>query len=100
MLEGLYTDCDGRLYGMDTGADVGSSTGNRLLRFTGDYLAGDFTYQVISDLSTADVADIDDLGPGVALDGAITDNPGFAIDSGDIYEFNYETGTGTNSAAR
>jgi hypothetical protein len=63
MLEGLYTDCDGRLYGMDTGADVGSFTGNRLLRFLGNYLAGDFDYQVVSDLSSAVVADIDDMGP-------------------------------------
>ena len=98
-LEGLYTDCDGRLYGMDTGKDVGSSEGNRLLRFTGNYLAGDFSYQVVSDLSQADVADIDDLGPGIGDDGKITDNPGLAIDSGSIYKFNYETGTGTKVAA-
>ena len=95
MLEALYTDCDGRLYGMDTGVDVSSSTGNRLLRFTGDYLASDFSYVVVSDLEVADVADIDDMGPGIDAEGEITDNPGFAIDSCDIYDFDFETGFGT-----
>lgn len=95
MLEALYTDCDGRLYGMDTGLDVSSSTGNRLLRFTGDYLASDFSYVVVSDLEVADVADIDDMGPGIDDENKITDNPGFAIDSGNIYDFDYETGIGT-----
>lgn len=95
MLEGLYTDCDGRLYGMDTGQDVGSTVGNRLLRFLGNYLEGDFTYEVISDLSAAVVADIDDMGPGIDEDGRITDNPGLAIDTGAIYDFDYVTGTGT-----
>jgi hypothetical protein len=94
MIEALYTDCDGRLYGMDTGQDVGGVLGNRLLRFTGDYLSGDFSYQVVSDLSVADVADIDDMGPGIGEDGEITDNPGLAIDSGNVYDFNYETGHG------
>ena len=28
-------------------------------------------------------------------DGKITDNPGFAIDSGHVYAFDYETGNGT-----
>lgn len=94
MVEGLYSDCEGRIYAMDTGVDDGSSEGNRLLRFTGNLLGGDFTFAVVSDLSSADVADIDDLGPG--LDGnRITDNPGLAIDTGDIYNFNYETGSGT-----
>ncbi|MFO8071730.1 MAG: putative metal-binding motif-containing protein [Polyangia bacterium] len=95
MLEALYTDCDGRIYGMDTGLDVSSNTGNRLLRFTGDVLASEFGYEVISDLSIADVADIDDMGPGIDSQGDITDNPGFAIDSSDIYDFDYETGFGT-----
>jgi len=94
MIEGLYTDCDGRLYAMDTGVDDSSADGNRLLRFTGDVLAGDFTYIVISDLATADVADIDDMGPGIA-NNEITDNPGLAIDTGTVYNFNYETGSGT-----
>ncbi len=94
MLEGLYTDCDGRLYGMDTGVDDSSADGNRLLRFTGDFLAGDFSYIVISDLATADVADIDDMGPGID-NNEITDNPGLAIDTGNVYTFNYETGSGT-----
>ncbi len=94
MLEGLYTDCDGRLYGMDTGADASSSTGNRLIRFTGDYLQGDFAYDVVSDLSSADVADIDDMGPAI-VNNEIVDNPGLAIDSGLVYGFNYETGTGS-----
>lgn len=95
MLEGLYTDCEGRVYGMDTGVDDTSADGNRLLRFTGDVTAGDFTFVVVSDLATADVADIDDMGPGIDTDGQITDNPGYAIDSCDIYDFNYETGFGT-----
>ena len=94
MLEGMYTDCEGRLYGMDTGSDVGSSAGNRLLRFTGDFLASDFSYAVVSDLSTATVADIDDMGPGIS-NNEISDNPGLAIDSGTVHAFDYETGSGT-----
>ncbi|MCP4447743.1 MAG: hypothetical protein GY811_20760 [Myxococcales bacterium] len=94
MLEGLYTDCDGRLYAMDTGVNVGSSVGNRLLRFTGDVLAGDLAFEVVSDLATANVADIDDMGPAI-IDNEISDNPGLAIDSGRIYSFDYETGVGT-----
>ncbi|MGE0549443.1 MAG: hypothetical protein AB7O24_13455 [Kofleriaceae bacterium] len=93
-LEGLYTDCDDRLYGMDTGVDVGSSDGNRLLRFTGNPIAGDFTFAVVSDLSSAVVADIDDMSPGIE-NNEIHDNPGLAIDTSDVYEFNFETGTGT-----
>ncbi len=93
-LEGLYTDCDGRLYGMDTGVDDGSAAGNRLLRFTGDFLAGDFSYVVVSDLASATVADIDDMGPAIVAN-EIVDNPGMAIDSGQVYSFNFETGTGT-----
>lgn len=94
-LEALYTDCDGRVYGMDTGQDTGSSVGNRLIRFTGDYLAGDFSYKVISDLSSATVADIDDMSPAIGGKGQITDNPGYAIDSSNVYDFDYTTGTGT-----
>lgn len=94
MLEGMYTDCDGRIYGMDTGVDVTNAEGNRLIRFTGDVLAGDFSYVVVSDLATADVADIDDMSPGIS-GGLISDNPGLAIDTGDIYAFDYQTGTGT-----
>lgn len=97
-LEGLYTDCDGRIYGMDTGVDVGSSDGNRLLRFTGDPIAQDFTYTVVSDLANAVVADIDDMSPGIE-NNEIHDNPGLAIDSGHVYEFNFETGTGTEAGA-
>jgi hypothetical protein len=93
-LEGLYTDCDGRVYGMDTGVDNTNAEGNRLLRFTGDVTAGDFTFVVVSDLATADVADIDDMSPGI-VNGVISDNPGLAIDTGDIYAFDYETGVGT-----
>jgi hypothetical protein len=100
LLEALYTDCDGRLYGMDTGmdtgTDIGNSTGNRLIRFTGEFLEGDFAYEVITDLGSASVADIDDLGPGIGEDGSQNiDNPGFAIDTGAIYDFNYTEGTGT-----
>ncbi len=98
MLEGLYTDCEGRLYAMDTGTDNGSSDGNRLLLFTGNPLAGDFTYQVVSDLSSATVADIDDMGPAI-VNNEIIDNPGLAIDSGTVYNFDYQTGTGTVSGA-
>jgi hypothetical protein len=95
-LEGLYTDCDGRVYGMDTGVDVGSADGNRLLRFTGDPVAHDFTYAVVSDLSSAVVADIDDMSPGIE-NNEIHDNPGLAIDTSHVYEFNFETGTGTEA---
>ncbi len=98
MLEGLYTDCEGRVYGMDTGADDSSSTGNRLLRFTGNVTAGDFQFVVVSDLATADVADIDDMSPGIT-DNQVTDNPGLAIDTGNIHAFNYETGSGTQVAS-
>ncbi|MCA9602230.1 MAG: hypothetical protein KC417_09410 [Myxococcales bacterium] len=94
MLEGLYTDCDGRLYGMDTGENNSSAVGNRLLRFTGNYLAGDFAFVVVSDLATADVANIDDMSPGIS-NNEITDNPGLAIDTGAVYRFNYERGSGT-----
>lgn len=94
MLEGLYTDCDGRLYGMDTGVDDGSAEGNRLLRFTGDFLAGDFSYVVVSDLATATVADIDDMGPAI-VNNEIRDQPGLAIDTGQVHAFDFETGSGT-----
>ncbi len=94
-LEALYTDCEGRVYLMDTGVHSSTSVGNRLLRFTGDYLGGDFSYEVITDLSVAVAADIDDMAPGIDRAGSITDNPGFAIDSGTLYDFDYTTGTGT-----
>jgi hypothetical protein len=97
MLEGLYTDCEGRLYGMDTGEDDTSSKGNRLLRFTGNVTGGVFTFQVVSDLATASVADIDDMSPGIE-NNMITDNPGLAIDTGHIHAFNFETGSGTEIA--
>ncbi|HLT40418.1 MAG TPA: hypothetical protein VK034_29265, partial [Enhygromyxa sp.] len=93
-IEALYTDCQGLVYLMDTGVDVGSAAGNRLIRFTGDYLAGDLGYEVITDLQQATVADIDDMGPGIDDMGEITDGIGFAIDSGTVYEFDYNTGTG------
>lgn len=35
------------------------------------------------------------MGPGIAPDGAIRDNPGFANDSGEVHVFDYETGSGT-----
>jgi hypothetical protein len=95
MIEGLYTDCEGRLYAMDTGADDSSAKGNRLLRFTGNVPGGDYTFIQVSDLATADVADIDDMGPGINSANRIVDNPGLAIDTGHIYAFNYETGKGT-----
>jgi hypothetical protein len=43
-IEGLYTDCEGRLYAMDTGGDDSSAQGNRLLRFTGNVTGGDYTF--------------------------------------------------------
>ena len=45
-------------------------------------------------LAGLELADIDDLGPGIDLMGEITDGTGFAIDSGEVYEFDYNTGTG------
>ncbi|MCB9554834.1 MAG: hypothetical protein H6707_01940 [Deltaproteobacteria bacterium] len=90
-IEAMHVDCKGRVYVMDTGVHDGTPEGNRLLRFTGDIVAGDFSFEVINSLENA--PDIDDMGPGV-VDGEITDNPGFAIDSGDIYDFNYQQGTG------
>lgn len=93
-IEALHVDCDGRVYLMDTGVHSSTSEGNRLLRFTGDYLAGDFAYEVITDLGVAVAADIDDMSPGIDAAGEITDNPGFAIDSGEVYDFDYTTGTG------
>ena len=95
LIEALYTDCKGLVYLMDSGSDLSTADGNRLIRFTGDYLAGDLTYKVITDLENASVADIDDLGPGINAMGEITDGTGFAIDSGQVYNFNYNTGTGT-----
>ncbi len=95
-IEALYTDCQGLVYLMDTGADVGSATGNRLIRFTGDYLGGDLSFEVITDLENASAPDIDDMGPGIDADGEITDGQGFAIDTSNVYEFDYNTGTGTS----
>lgn len=94
LIEALYTDCKGLVYLMDSGSDLSTAAGNRLIRFTGDYLAGDLSYKVITDLQNASVADIDDLGPGIDAMGEITDGSGFAIDSGEVYAFNYNTGTG------
>jgi hypothetical protein len=94
-IEALYTDCDGRVYLMDTGVDSVSNIGNRLLRFTGDYLAGDLSYEVITDLMVAVSADIDDMAPGLDAQGAVIDNPGLGIDSGSIYALDYTTGTGS-----
>ena len=96
-IEALYTDCDNRVYLMDTGKDVSSAEGNRLLRFTGDYLNGDLNYEVITDLQKASVADIDDMSPGV-VNGEINDKLGFAIDSTQLWQIDYTTGTGTNLA--
>lgn len=94
IVEALYTDCKGLVYLMDSGADLSTADGNRLIRFTGQYLAGDFDYEVITDLQNSVVADIDDLGPGIDLMGEITDGSGFAIDSGEVYRFDYNLGSG------
>lgn len=92
-VEALYTDCNGRIYLMDTGEDVGSSAGNRLLRFKGAYLEGALEFDVITDLGDASVADIDDMSPGI-IDGEISDGVGFAMDSSDLWQIDYTTGTG------
>lgn len=92
-VEALYTDCEGKVYLMDTGSDVGSPDGNRLLRFTGDYLKGTLAFEVITDLENASVADIDDMSPGI-VDGEISDGMGFAMDSSDLWRIDYTTGTG------
>jgi len=92
-IEALYTDCDGRVYLMDTGEDVGSSEGNRLLRFTGAYLQGDLTFEVITDLQNASVGDIDDMSPGI-VDGEVSDSLGFAMDSDVLWQIDYTSGTG------
>ena len=94
LIEALYTDCQGLVYLMDSGVDWSNAIGNRLIRFSGDYLGGDLSYEVITDLENAQVADIDDLGPGIDEMGEITDGTGFAIDSGTVYLFDYNTGTG------
>lgn len=95
-IEALYTDCEGLVYLMDTGTDVVDTNGNRLIRFTEDYLAGDLSYEVITDLSVDTAPDIDDLGPGLDEDNEVTDGRGFAIDSGTVYDFDYTTGTGVS----
>ncbi len=95
LIEALYTDCKGLVYLMDSGSDLSTAAGNRLIRFTGSYLSGDLDYEVITDLQNASVADIDDLGPGIDLMGEITDGTGFAIDSGEVYKFDYNNGTGS-----
>jgi hypothetical protein len=96
-VEALYTDCDGRIYLMDTGVDVSSAEGNRLLRFTGNYLQGDLQFEVITDLENASVGDIDDMSPGIDGD-EITDGVGFAMDSAELWQIDYTTGTGTTLA--
>jgi hypothetical protein len=96
-VEALYTDCDGRIYLMDTGEDVGSATGNRLLRFKGAYLKGELEFDVITDLGDASVADIDDMSPAI-IDGEISDGVGFAMDSTDLWQIDYTTGTGMKLA--
>lgn len=93
-VEALHTDCEGRVYLMDTGVDNTNNIGNRLLRFKGDFLAGDFAYDVITDLQTAVSVDIDDMAPGIDMTGKIRDNPGFGIDSGMVYALDYTDGTG------
>ena len=76
VIEALHLGCDGRVYAMDTGDDETTPDGNRLLRFTGDVMAGDFSYDVVSDLATAVAADIDDMSPGIDAAGRIVDTPG------------------------
>jgi PKD repeat protein len=90
-IEGLYTDALNRVYVMDTGSQHSSSSGNRLLRFTGDVTLGDFSYEVVS--ISQSVPDIDGMGPGIdKTTGWVVDTPGFAIDSLDLYKVDYDTG--------
>ncbi len=96
-IEALYTDCDGRIYLMDTGNDTSSAEGNRLLRFNGEFLAGDLGFEVITDLQNASVADIDDMSPGI-VDGEISDGVGFAMDSSVLWRIDYTNGTGMQLA--
>jgi len=96
-IEALYTDCDGRIYLMDTGSNVSNSDGNRLLRFTKDYLNGELDYEIITDLENASVGDIDDMSPGL-VDGEISDGSGFAMDSSFLWQLDYGTGTGAELA--
>ncbi len=92
-IEALYTDASNRIYAMDTGEQVSSREGNRLLRFTGDVLNGDFQFEVITDLSLS-VPDIDGLGPGInKTNGWVVDTPGFAMDTYNVYNVDYVTGT-------
>jgi hypothetical protein len=93
-LEALHTACDGRVFMMDTGSDNVSNAGNRLLAFTGDFLAGQFGFEVITDLSSAVSVDIDDMAPGIDAGGLVIDNPGYGIDSAMVYALDYTTGTG------
>jgi PKD repeat protein len=91
-IEALYTDALGRIYIMDTGQQHSSTTGNRLLRFTGDVVMGDFAYEVVG--PSHSVPDMDGLGPGIdKTTGWVVDTPGFGIDSYDFYDVDYETGT-------
>ncbi|WP_152629937.1 HYR domain-containing protein [Haliangium ochraceum] len=90
-VEALHTDCDGRVYAMDTGVACHTQPGNRLLRFLGEVTAGDFSFDVVSDLSDG-VPDIDDMSPGLGPDGEILDNPGLALDSRELYTIDYQTG--------
>lgn len=94
MIEALYTDCDGNVYLMDSGVDLGSSEGNRLLRFTGDFLNLDFSYAIITDLTNAMLEDIDDMSPGIDGNGDITDNPGLAIDTSNVYALDFTDNMG------
>ncbi|MCH9681487.1 MAG: hypothetical protein K0V04_08645 [Deltaproteobacteria bacterium] len=93
-VEAIHVDCEGQVYLMDSGTNSASSVGNRLLRLTGDYFGGDMSYEVITDLGMASVADIDDMSPGIDANGDITDSQGFAIDSGTVHDFDYVSGTG------
>lgn len=93
-VEALHVGCDDSVYLMDSGTNSANIDGNRLLRFTGDYLQGELEYEVITDLGMAEVADIDDMSPGIGLMGEITDSQGFGIDSGTVYDLNYLDGTG------
>lgn len=90
-IEALHVDCDGRVYLMDTGVDNVSPDKNRLLRLIGDYLAGDFAYVEIGQLEKGGT-DIDDMAPGIGIDGDAIDNPGLAIDDKWIHRFDYSTG--------
>ena len=93
VVEGLYTDCNGRVYLMDTGPNDAVGGDGRFLRLTGDFVGGDLAFEVVADLDgVAQSPDLDDLSPGFDEEGNLRDNPGLSIDTGMLYTFDFTTG--------